>query len=150
MFCSNCGNSVNEKLKFCNSCGERIVKKEDDKEGTPGKMLNSILETIFFTAVVGFGILVGLVAVLLRGDVFPQIIAIIAVAYLATVFGICFVLLRQVPKLIDAKLAKGDSELPAAQLYAKTTAQLEEHREPVESVTSQTTRSLDKVVSERR
>ena len=147
MYCSNCGNSVNEKLKYCNSCGERL-EKEDDELETPGKMLNSILETIFFTAVVGFGILVGLVAVLLRGDVIPQIIAIIAVAYLATVFGICFVLLRQVPKLIDAKLNKGNSELPAAQLYAKTTAQLGEHREPVDSVTAHTTRALDNVMAE--
>ena len=149
MFCSNCGNSVSEKLKYCNSCGERVVK-EDDESGTPGKMLHYILTTIFFTAVLGFGILVGLVAVLLRGDVFPQIIAIIAVAYLATIFGICFVLLRQVPKLIDAKLAKTNNESPTAQLYAKTTAQLEEHREPVESVTAHTTRALDNVMVERK
>ena len=149
MYCSNCGNSVSEKLNYCNSCGERVVK-EDDERGTPGKMLNNILKTIFLTAVLGFGILIGLVAVLLRGDVMPQIIGIIVVAYLATVFGICFALLRQVPKLIDAKLAKSHSELPAGQLYARTTAQLEEHREPVDSVTTHTTRALDKVMSERK
>src|SRR5688572_17067328 len=112
MYCSNCGNSVSEKLNYCNSCGERVAK-EDDEHATPGTMLNNILTTIFFTAVLGFGILVALVAVLLRGEVIPQIIGIIAVTYLATVFGICFALLRQVPKLIDAKLDKGNSALPA-------------------------------------
>jgi hypothetical protein len=152
MYCSNCGNSVNKKLKYCNSCGERLSKQES-KNSTPGEMLDSILETVLWTSLSAFGILIGLVAVLLRSDVAPQLVVIVAFAYLATVFGICFTLLRQIPKLVDAKLNAPKHEadyLPAAQLYSKTTAQLEEHREPVESVTAQTTRSLDEVLVDRK
>jgi hypothetical protein len=50
--------------------------------------------------------------------------------------------------LIDAKLARNSSELSPAPLYAKTTAQLEEHLEPVDSVTSHTTRALDDLMIE--
>jgi len=52
----------------------------------------------------GLGILVGLVAVMLGSDVNTQVVTIIVLAYLAAVFGICFSLVRQVPKLIDARL----------------------------------------------
>ena len=151
MYCSNCGNSVNKKLKYCNSCGDRLSKQES-KNSTPGEMLDSILETVLWTSLSAFGILIGLVAVLLRSDVMPQLVVIVAFAYLATVFGICFTLLRQIPKLVDAKLnaSKQEDEYAPPQLYTKTTAQLEEHREPVESVTAQTTRSLDEVLVERR
>jgi hypothetical protein len=152
MYCSNCGNSVDEKLKYCNSCGERLSKQES-KNSTPGEMLDSILETVLWTSLSAFGILIGLVAVLLRSDVAPQLVVIIAFAYLATVFGICFTLLRQIPKLVDAKLNAPKHEeayAPPAQLHSKTTAQLEEQRQPIESVTAQTTRSLDEVLVERK
>jgi len=54
--------------------------------------------------------------------------------------------------LIDAKLNKKserDETIQPAQLYAKNTAQLEEQREPVMSVTENTTRTLEKVAIER-
>ncbi|MEO7658333.1 MAG: hypothetical protein ABIV48_01855, partial [Pyrinomonadaceae bacterium] len=42
---------------------------DEDKDGTPGKMLDNILTTLFLVVMFGFGILVGLVAVLLGNDV---------------------------------------------------------------------------------
>ena len=152
MYCSNCGNAVNDKLKYCNSCGERLSKDAEDGLSSPGKMLDGLLDTIFWTAAGGLAILIGLVAVLLRGDVHPQFIVLIAVAYLATVFGICFMLLRQLPKLIDARLkSKGEASEVASpvQLKAPNTAQLEEYREPAISVTEHTTRTLDEIAVKR-
>lgn len=147
MFCPTCGKTVNGKLKYCNSCGERLAKEVvRDKDSTPGKMLDGILETLFWFAMVGLGILIGLVAVLMKQEFPPNLVAIIVVAYLSTIFGICFLLARQVPKLIDARLKaweRGD-ETTTQQLKSPTTAQLEEYREPL-SVTDHTTRTLDKV-----
>ncbi len=149
MYCPNCGKTVNQKLKYCNGCGERLSKvAEIDKDGTPGKMLDNILTTLFLVVMFGLGILVGLVAVLLGNNVEPRFVMFIAIAYLAAVFGICHTLLSQVPKLIDAKLkSRADSHESAAQpqLERLTTAQLEEYNEPVVSVTEHTTRTLDKV-----
>lgn len=147
MFCPNCGKTVNQKLKYCNGCGERLSKAaEIDKDGMPGKMLDNILTTLFLVVMFGLGILVGLVAVLLGNNVEPRFVMFIAIAYLAAVFGICYTLLSQVPKLIDAKLkSRTDSyeSFSQPQLEPITTAQLEEFREPA-SVIENTTRTLDK------
>jgi hypothetical protein len=149
MYCPNCGQTVNKKLKFCNSCGERLSKaSEIDKDGMPGKMLDNVLTTIFLIVMFGLGILVGLVAVLLGNDVQPPLVGIIVIAYLAAVFGICFMLLKQVPKLIDARLKAmnlGDEPAEERLLRPMSAAQLDEFREPAASVTERTTRTLDEV-----
>jgi hypothetical protein len=148
MYCPNCGKTVDKKLKYCNGCGERLSKAlEIDNDGTPGKMLDNILTTLFLVVMFGLGILIGLVAVLLGNNVEPKFVMFIAIAYLGAVFGICYTLLSQVPKLIDAKLkSREDSHASVAQpqLEILTTAQLEEYREPA-SVIENTTRTLDKV-----
>jgi hypothetical protein len=156
MYCPNCGNTANQKLKYCNSCGERLSKAaEIDKEGTPGKMLDNILTTLFLVVMFGLGILVGLVAVLLGNGVEPKFVMFIAIAYLGAVFGICYTLLSQVPKLIDAKLkatASAVSHEPAAPLELRpvTTAQLGMPADVPASVTEHTTRTLDKVPLQRQ
>jgi hypothetical protein len=147
MYCSNCGSQVNDKLKYCNGCGERLARDED-KHGTPGKMLDNILTALFLVVMFGMGILVGLVAVLLGNQVKTEVVTIIVIAYLMAIFGICFSLVRQVPKLIDAKLkgfnANVSDFVPPQQLNPRTTAQLEEYQQPA-SVTEHTTRTLEEV-----
>ena len=149
MHCPNCGSKVDKKLRFCNNCGERLSKADEiDKDGMPGKMLDNILTTIFLVVMFGMGILVGLVAVLLGNGMRVEPLLVVVLAYLAVIFGICFTLLRQVPKLIDARLRTsvgyGQPE-QSSYLRPATTAQLEEYREPVMSVTDSTTRTLDDV-----
>lgn len=147
MFCPNCGNSVPNDLKYCNGCGKRLGL-DDDKDGTPAKMLNKILIALFMIVWFGMGALIGLVAVLLGRGVNSEVVTILASIYIAAIFGICFTLARQIPKLIDARLKKDDRPAEYAappQLNPRTTAQLEEYREPAMSVTDHTTRILDKV-----
>lgn len=148
MFCPSCGKGVNANLQYCSGCGERPFKAaEIDKDGTPGKMLDNVLTTIFLVVMFGLGILVGLVAVLLGSDVRIEPVVVITIAYLAAIFGICYTLLKQVPKLIDAKLRpreRIETVMPDLQLPPRTTNQLEEFREPA-SVIENTTRTLDKI-----
>lgn len=151
MYCPNCGKDVRKKLKYCNGCGERLSKVDEfDKDGTPGKMLDNILTTVFLVVMFGLGILVGLVAVLLQNNIEPKFVMFISVAYLGAVFGICYLLLSQVPKLIDAKLHSRERELappaeaPRVQLPPLSTNPLDEFREPA-SVVENTTRTLDEV-----
>lgn len=154
IFCSNCGNRLAEGLKYCNSCGFRLgADDDDDKEGKPGKMLDGILTTVFLVVMFGLGILVGLVAVMLDKNVMPQLVVIIVVAYIAAVFGICFMLLSQVPKLVDAKLnERKRGRLPAAaaqqQLKPADTAAFIDR--PVASVTDHTTRTLEETPVKRK
>lgn len=146
MFCSACGSTVNDKLNYCNNCGAKLLKEK--AEDTPKSMMDNLLTTLTFVALGGLGILVGLTVALLKNGFQQQGIMVIAFFYLAALFGICFMLLNQLPKLIDAKLDQ-NRETPEgyqapSQLFAKTTAQLEEHREPA-SVTDHTTRTFDKI-----
>jgi hypothetical protein len=146
MYCSKCGSLMDDKLNYCKNCGAKLPKNED--EGTPKSMLDDVLTSLCVIVIFGLGILVGLVAVLLEKLVTHQIVIFIVLGYLAGLFSICFMLLKQVPKLIDARLnAKPErSEITQpAQLKSPTTAQLEEHREPVLSVTENTTRTFDKI-----
>jgi hypothetical protein len=145
MYCPRCAHPVNKDLKYCNSCGGRL--KRDDDKGGPAKMLDEVLDTLFWTSILGLGILIGLVAVLLNRSVQADVLGLIVVAYLAALFGICFMLARQVPKLIDAKLKSSASSETSAmpQLRSVNTNQLTERREPAASVTDHTTRTLDDI-----
>ena len=147
MYCPTCGKTVSEGLKYCNSCGVRLTPETVDKGDAPGKMLNNILNTLGAIVVLGLGILVGLVAVLLGNGVKPDIVGALAFFYLLTLFGICFTLIRQVPKLIDAKLKGWNNTVNITsqpQLSPQTTGQLDEYREPLMSVTDHTTKTLDR------
>ena len=143
MFCSKCGNQVNAKLKYCNVCGAKTAKDEE-AEGGKISPLNALITTLSFVALFGLGILVGLVGVLLKNSVPNDVLIIIAVSYLITLFGICFSLTRLMSKLIDAKTKAESSNqaIPLVQLPAPNTAQLEEMKQPF-SVVENTTRTFD-------
>ena len=151
MYCSSCGSLMNVELNYCKNCGAKLTKVKEEKD-LPKSILDNLLTTLFLVVMFGLGILVGLVAVLLGSGVNHETVTIIAAFYLIAVFGICYMLLSQVPKLIDAKL-NPKRETPESyqppQLSSQTTAQLEEHRESIGSVTEHTTRTLDKVETNR-
>lgn len=150
VFCSKCGSRVNNKLNYCNSCGARLAKDSDEE--TPKSMLDNILTTVFLVVLFGLGILVGLVAVLLQNGVDHKAVMMISIFYLAAVSGICYMLLSQMPKLIEARLNnkffENDATAPV-QISAPNTAQLEEPKQTPASVTDNTTRTLDKVLVKR-
>ncbi len=64
MYCSTCGNSINDTLKYCKNCGVKLAK-DDEKEDTPESILDNLLTTLCFVAIFGFAFLVGLVVILL-------------------------------------------------------------------------------------
>lgn len=151
MYCQKCGSQVNNKLNYCNNCGARLAKNSDDE--SPRSMLDNLLTTTFLVVLFGLGILVGLVAVLLQNGVEHKAVIMISVFYLAAVSGICYMLLSQVPKLIDArlnqKIYENDAMTAPVQLSAPNTAQLEEPKQSPISVTDNTTRTLDEVLLKR-
>lgn len=128
-----------------------VSENEIDKDGMPGKMLDNVLTTVFLIVLFGLGILVGLIAVLLGSNVEPKFVMMISIAYLAAIFGICSILLKQVPKLIDARLSNFKEREATVRplLQPRTTAQLEEPMTPVPSVTDRTTRILERIPNER-
>jgi predicted nucleic acid-binding Zn ribbon protein len=150
MYCSRCSASISEDLNFCSSCGERVDKTglaETSKKQS--EMLDNLAITLIFVGGGGMLFLVGLIAVLLDKTIPNQVVVLLAGMYIAAWFGICFKLLGQISKLVDANLEDRRSQRSEAaspvEISAKTTAQLEEHFEPAVSVTEHTTRNLEKV-----
>lgn len=153
MYCSRCSTQISEDLNFCSTCGERVNKSElSESSKTQSEMLDNLAITAICIGCGGMLFLVGLIAVLLDKTI-PQIIVLVAAMYLAAWFGILYKLLSQISKLVDANLQERKfrkaETIPPVQLAAKTTAQLEEHREPAISVTESTTRTLDEVILKR-
>ena len=146
MFCERCGKQIDDALNFCNSCGAQL-KREKEKDSTRS-VLSNLTSALISIAVVGLGVLVGLVAILLNAVPQPELIVVFSFIYLAILFGICFMIMRQISRVIDAKVINktpADANVqPLVQLPPRTTAQLEEYRQPA-SVVENTTRTLDEV-----
>lgn len=148
MYCERCGKQIDDALNFCNACGAQLKREKSEQQS----VLNTLISALIVVCTAGLGVLVGLMAILLDKLPNPEPVFIFALFYLATVFGIAFMITRQISKLIDAKLKGNDisapqraiREEPLVQLPPKTTNQLEDLREPA-SVIDNTTRTLEEV-----
>jgi hypothetical protein len=93
---------------------------------------------------------------LTRSELPPGLIVPISFFYFASLFGICFMVLRQGTRSVKETEAvrsfdTGEFNTRPAYLSPMTTAQIEEAREfGIGSVTDRTTRTLDEITIERR
>jgi hypothetical protein len=149
MYCSNCGSQIKPELNYCSRCGTKVAKN-DAENSSMAENLSAALGYIGGFGLIGF-IFVALV--LVKNGVPANALAAISFFYLATLFGICFLILRQTANFSGKTSAKNKdfhNNFQAEQLGAATTAQLDAPREPVASVTEKTTRTLDEVLVERK
>jgi len=143
MYCSTCGTLLDTKLNYCKRCGARIEKLATT-ENTGG--LQSLSMSAGFVGLGGLGLTVGLIAILLKNNVVIEAVVILAMCFLATIFGITFLMIRQLSRMTMPATGEQISEKPNhVQLGATNTAQLEEYRQPAQSVTEHTTRTLEEV-----
>ena len=147
MYCAGCGNLISAELNYCKSCGMRLLS--DEKSSNSNWILTTLIITFGVITIIGLGILLSLIAVLLDRGATEKTFGIIVIFYLASFTAIEFVLGSQISKLINASVGKDKKTaskiVQPAQISAPITAQLEEHREPVRSVTENTTRTFDKI-----
>ncbi len=142
MYCSNCGTLINTELNYCNRCGARVDKLAASENKS--EALEYLSMATGFVGLGGLGLTVGLIAILLNFGVIPQVVVMLVIAFLATVFGISFLLIQQISRMTNVSLTSKKNSSEKAQLNSPNTAQLEERREPVLSVTENTTRTLEK------
>ena len=153
MYCSKCGSGINNKLNYCNICGCKLTNDANDSTDSNKPILISLIISLGLVSIIGLGSTIGLIAMLLGKGVRDEMVVMLVGAYLLTLFGIVFMIGRQLSKLIDSKLVK-NTQVPdivfQAQLTAPTTtAQLEELKKQPFSVTDTTTRTLDEVFVKR-
>jgi len=147
MYCSNCGQSLNGSLNYCNSCGTRVERNK--------LVVSNASQRPFAIAAVmiGGGGLFGvlpLLKVLLESRLDQPAVLFLLVAYLVTVFLMFAVLIGHVWKNSGEIRVKADPAEPYASpqpqpFRAINTAQLDEPHEPPASVTDHTTRTLEHV-----
>jgi uncharacterized membrane protein YvbJ len=147
MFCAGCGTQILEGLNFCSRCGRRVAESNISRTSLAGNL------TMAAGYVGGAGFLGFLFIVLIfskSGMPSNQLIP-IAFFYFASLFGICYLILRQASifagkKDVVESYPRGETSADPTYLRPTTTAQLEEPRDPgIGSVTEHTTRTLDKV-----
>ena len=148
MYCATCGTLIDENLNYCNRCGNRVAKEELVRHNDAAVSVLKILSiSTGWVGVVGLGGLIGLIAILVNNHVVPELIVILSALFLATTFGICFVMTRQVARLIGNVISPKDNlkqKSALDQLNAPTTGQIEAPPATFRSVTENTTRTLDK------
>jgi len=144
MYCESCGNQIDESLNYCNSCGTQLRGETRSQKSLAFVLVGSLTVIVILGLIIVGSLLVTLLDRVSR----PEPVFVFAMVFLLVLFGVCFMIMRQVSRLIDHELKarevpkrKGE---PLVQLPPKSTAQLDEFREPA-SVTDHTTRTLDEV-----
>lgn len=149
MYCATCGSLIDEKLNFCNRCGNRVVKGDEMalRSDATAAVLKSLSIATGVSAVIGLGGLIALITILIANHVEAPGVVFLAFLFAATVFGVCFLMTRQISRLSgNLTLPKENSKQYTApeQLNAPVTGQIEAPAAPFRSVTENTTRTLDK------
>lgn len=147
MYCSNCGNEVKSGLKYCNSCGGRINNAEIEESKSQVQNITTAIGYIGVFGVLGF---VGLVKILLDSSLHWILMTGILLGYLATVFGICFLLIQKISAKSESSNPQLQSSYVPEILKPANTNQLEEPKEQPASVVEKTTRTLDEMFVERK
>jgi ABC-type transport system involved in multi-copper enzyme maturation permease subunit len=142
MYCATCGSLLNQELNYCNRCGARVDKLAVSENKS--EALEYLSMATGFVGLGGLGLTVGLIAILLNFSVQSEVVVMLALAFLATIFGISFLMIRQISQMTNAIQPSQKNVFKNSQLNSPNTAQLEEPRIPVASVTENTTRTLEK------
>jgi len=142
VYCAACGTLINQGLNYCNRCGARVDKLATTTEKSSA--VGNLSMATGFVGLGGLGLTVGLIAILLKHGVVPEAVVILALAFLITIFGMTFLMLRQISQMTNAAQTIKENAFVNPQLNSPHTAQLEEARQPVMSVTENTTRTLEK------
>jgi hypothetical protein len=148
MYCAGCGNQIKKGLNYCNSCGARVSDPIEEKMSS---ITQNISTAIGFIGVGGIVAFIFLVKILLENNVAEPVMVITLLAYLATIFGICFLLIKQMAgssEKSDRHIEFQNEVLKA--IKSADTNQLEEPKQAPASVVENTTRTLDKVPVEQK
>lgn len=146
MYCSNCGQSLNGNLNYCNSCGTRV-------ERSAVVVTNSSSKPFAIAAMIigggGLFAFIPLLQELLRSRLDQSAVLLILAGYLITVFLMFTVLIGHVWKHSgDVRVKENrrdDDYAPPRSFRGVSTAQLNEPHQAPASVTDHTTRTLDHV-----
>ena len=152
MYCSTCGVAVAENLNYCNHCGARIIASNSDKVTTsrdvkPELLVHSMVATFVF-GLLAISVLLGVMKSVL-GLELGQLLGFAVLSFLI------MLLLEGVFLLLLFRRNRGAEERARTELLAGHTTkelgepQVQALREPLSSVTDQTTRAFEPIHTNR-
>ena len=152
MYCSNCGVAVTESLNYCNHCGVRIVTSNSDEVAgyrnvKPGLLVSAMVGT-FVLGLIAITALLGVMKSVLGLEA-GQILGFAVLSFSIMLFleGVFLVLLFRRNRGVEDRAKKESlaghttKELGAPQVQAL--------REPLSSVTDETTRAFEPIYTNR-
>jgi hypothetical protein len=149
MFCSGCGTELEAGLNFCKRCGKAVGGAD---LGRVGLNLTNALGAIGVFGFLGFALMLYL---MLRSPIIPPgTILGVAGLYLATLFGICYLILRQTSAFTLTRASRNahsdDSSGSPVYLRPASTNQLSQAGDEPISITERTTKDLDAIPMRRK
>jgi hypothetical protein len=165
MYCASCGAEVSEGMSFCNRCGAKLKPVSEElavvSPSQPPARVSAgaawaMAAAVALITIVGFGATFSMVmAFVTRGLSVDEGRLAVVVMMLVSIVLIDWLLLRQFTRLTSGKAqaadeaaAKPEKRKPAEK-PSIVPPQLAAPREPVGSVTENTTRTFDPVYRER-
>ena len=151
MYCQSCGTALATQMKYCNRCGAHLVTtKEDDTIKLYEKRMDSEMEGLFWSTVLGLALIVGGMALLKKVQLSESLIIaymiLSSVAFIAY-FGLGVWQVRRLNR--SSKEAKGSVQLEGQDTKELDSATAWPTLEAGSSVTEQTTRGLERVPRDR-
>ena len=152
MYCSTCGVAVAESLSYCNHCGARIIASNGDRVATsrevqPGLLVSAMAGT-FILGLIAITALLGVLKSVI-GLEFGPILAFAGVSFFILIFleGVYLRLLFRPHRVADERVS---TELQTGHTTKELGApQVQALREPLSSVTDQTTRAFEPIYTNR-
>ena len=149
MYCSGCGNAIAQGLKYCNRCGAKTIDATEQSKPVvkTDKVIDHLATVICFVAIAGFISTFIIVENLLKSNASLGATAAFMFMLLATIFGISWLLIRQIAGVLDFNRQMKLQEQAKNVLVRDTQPQQLEAPADLISVTEQTTRNFTPVAS---
>lgn len=149
MYCSGCGNALAQGMKYCNRCGAKTTDATEQSKPVvkTDKVVEHLATVICFVAIAGFIATFIIVENLLKSNAGLGATAAFLFMLLAAIFGISWLLIRQIAKVLDFnRQLKLQEQAKSVSVRDTQPQQIEAPAELI-SVTEQTTRNFTSVAS---
>lgn len=161
MYCPSCGTELLQEMSYCNRCGASLKAVANQEDAPVSKVSSTgaawaISAAVAFITLGGFALIFSLVMTIIsRGRELNDHVTAMIIASLAVILVVDWLLIRQLPRLLNVFQAKTErdeaqkQERMKPELGVKSRPQIAAQREPVSSVTDHTTRTFQPAYRER-
>ncbi len=148
MYCQSCGAPLVQALSYCNHCGANLsALKVQDKTGTAGTAVDTLLWVIVGTTITLLGMALGALVLMKNGAIHEGLgrafVTLTFVTLVVTEAALLWRFLHLNRGAKEIRTATDLNDLSTKELNPSTARVLHEPLEPVASVTEQTTRALE-------